>query len=168
MSEMEEKTAEALQPLIGLRLCLAKTSGDLRAFHFGEARRDVHTFMGDYALHLSCPWRLQSRDKIVTGSADHYERAEHNNDPAWEPGMVWGTYQEKALRQVLGCPDSEPDVCVNSTPLLVVESVRSDPFGGAEISLSGGYQLVIFPSGARGEKWRLLPPGEAHHFVVSG
>ena len=70
---------------------------------------------------------------------------------------------------VLGGYDPKTRSFVNDTDYLVVEKVDADDFGGATISLSGGYRLVIFPSGSAGEDWRLLQPlSEERHFVVSG
>jgi hypothetical protein len=80
--------------------------------------------------------------------------------------MPWGTYQQQILRMLLGGVDPDTGTLVNTTDLLVVEAIEADSLGGATISLSGGYRLVIFPSSARGEQWRLLPPGDARHFVV--
>ena len=55
---------------------------------------------------------------------------------------------------------------VNHTDLLVVEKVWASDFGDAILSLSGGYRLVIFPSGSCGEAWRIFRPGAHPHFVV--
>ena len=51
----------------------------------------------------------------------------------------------------------------------VVLAVRATPHGGAEIDLSDGCRLTLFPAGTVGEDWRLFRPGDdAPHFVVSG
>lgn len=166
MTTLERQIQTALSSLIGLKLCLTKTTGNLRGFHFGEIRKVGHALMGDYALHISCPWRIEDGARILTGSGDYYHRADDNEDPTWEYGMVWGTYQEQVLRSLLGGVDTETDTLTNVSDLLVVEEVRVSAFGDVAISLSGGYRLLLFPSGARGEEWRLLPPGDAPHFVV--
>lgn len=57
---------------------------------------------------------------------------------------------------------------MNGGDHLVVEGVDADDFGGAALSLSGGYRLVMFPAGSTGEDWRLFRPSSRWHFVVSG
>jgi hypothetical protein len=166
MPELKQATTSALAVLIGLRMCIAKNTGDLRAFHFGRVQRTGATLSGEYALHLSCPWRIESTDTILTGSGDYYERADDNKDPAWEVGMPWGTYQQQVLTMLLGGVDSQTGTLINNTDLLEVEAIATDSMGGAIISLSGDYRLVLFPSSARGEQWRLLPPDDAPHVVV--
>jgi len=168
MTQLEKRVGEALHVLLGLKLCLTKNSGCIRGFHFGEILRVGGALMGDFALHVSCPWRIENEQRVITGSGDHFERADDNMDPAWEVGMVWGTFQEQALRALMGGVDVETNACVNRTNLLVVDAIVTDLAGGVQISLSGGYRLKLFPSSARGESWRLLPPGEGPHFVVEG
>jgi len=57
---------------------------------------------------------------------------------------------------------------VNQTEHLVVEAVRADNYGGVTIQLSGGYRLVLFPAGSRGEDWRFFRPDtDGPHFVVA-
>jgi hypothetical protein len=166
MTELENKVTPALSSLIGLNLTIAKSTGDLRAFHFGAVEVVGKALMGMYSLHLSCPWRIEKDEKIIIGSGDHYERAEDNKNPTWEVGMIWGTYQQQVLRQILGGVDPETNTIINDGELMVVESVAADSYCGATISFSTGYRLVVFPSSARGEHWRLLPPGDGPHFVV--
>jgi hypothetical protein len=50
-----------------------------------------------------------------------------------------------------------------------VLAARVTPFGGAEIDLSGGCRITLFPDGSRGGGWRLFQPRhDAPHFVVVG
>jgi hypothetical protein len=47
--------------------------------------------------------------------------------------------------------------------------VRADNCGGVTFQLSGGYRLVLFPAGIRGEDWRFFRPNtDDPHFVVAG
>lgn len=66
---------------------------------------------------------------------------------------------------------------MNMSADLVVEAIAPHEFGGIAILLgrgranafSGGYKIVLFPTGARGEDWRLLQPSNLDsHFVVCG
>ena len=76
MSELNEKIAAALAVLIGLRLSISKSTGNLRAFHFDTVPKVEDALENTYALHLSCPWRIEGEKMILVGSGDHYERAE--------------------------------------------------------------------------------------------
>jgi hypothetical protein len=55
---------------------------------------------------------------------------------------------------------------VNTTEQLVVLSASADEFGGADLIMSGGYRLQIFPDGSLEEDWRFLE--EERHVVVEG
>jgi len=146
----------------------------MRVFHFGrvtieEAKSRSY---GEFALHIQCPWRIEGPDGIVTGRDDLWEPAEPNDDIDWDS---WDfekndNLQDRRIRSLLGGHDTLTRSAVNATSLLVVEHISTDAVGGATLSLSGGYRLVIFPSGsADGEDWRLLePPSERPHFVVGG
>ena len=58
----------------------------------------------------------------------------------------------------------------NETVLVLANLSRS--LQPAEIDLSGGYRLTLFPAGSTGEDWRLFRPSEGEedtpHFVVTG
>jgi hypothetical protein len=165
---IQDRIKDVLAPLLQLKLSLSRSMLDVRAFHFGAVRRFGQALSGEYVLHLNCPWRIESAGRIITGRHDHFARADDNQDPSWEVGTPWGTYQEQALRQLLGGYDPENEACVNVTELLVVERVDADEVGGFSISMTGGYALVVFPAGTRNEHWRLLPPTKGEHFVVEG
>ena len=67
-----EQIENALNPLIGLKLSLASNTGNMRRFNFGPLRASNEDISGPYKLHLSCPWRIEFGDRIVTGSGDYY------------------------------------------------------------------------------------------------
>jgi hypothetical protein len=67
---VEHQIFSALQPLKGLRLSIAHHAGNMRMFHFGAIRRRAKGIVGEYALHVSCPWRIETEDKILTGISD--------------------------------------------------------------------------------------------------
>jgi hypothetical protein len=58
MTIADEITAH-LQPLVGLELSIARRAADMRVFHFGRIRKVEKGTVGDYALHIQCPWRLE-------------------------------------------------------------------------------------------------------------
>jgi hypothetical protein len=162
---------ERLTPLVGLRLVIARRAADLRNFQFGQVRALKSGTVGDHALHVQCPWRFEGPDGILTGLSDLWEPAEVSENVDWDS---WHydrdeNLQDRQLGTLLGSYDPATRSFVNQTEYLVVEEVRADNCGGATIRLSGGYRLVLFPAGIRGEDWRLFRPGtDEPHFVVAG
>jgi len=150
-----------------LQLSIARNAGNMKGFHFGNRKRTARRLVGEYAIHIQCPWRMQYDGRIITGSADYYTRADDNDDPDWEPGTISGHLQNQILGRILQGFDAETRSHINETEYLFVTAVDADTFGGAEIHMTGGYDLVLFPCASRGEEWRLIQPGsDAPHFVV--
>jgi hypothetical protein len=170
MSSIRDEVLRHLAHLIGRKLSVAQRAVDMRMFGFGEVsvtrsggRR------GEFALHVQCPWRIEGPQGIVTGRSDLWEPAEPS--PDWDP---WEDYdkepnlQDRRIGELLGVYAPGERSYVNEGDRFVVEHVDADEFGGALLSLSGGYRLVIFPAGCTGEDWRLFGSSWPRHFVVSG
>jgi hypothetical protein len=173
MSTKKLQIQSHLTPLVGRKLSIARRAADMRGFHFGRVTVEEpgDRSGGEFALHIQCPWRLEGPAGILTGQSDLWEPAEPSQEIDWDS---WDyekdpNLQDRRIGELLGGYDPKTRSFVNDTEHLVVEKVEADDFGGAAISLSGGYRLVIFPSGSAGEDWRLLQPlSEQRHFVVSG
>jgi len=145
----------------------------MRGFHFGRVTLEESgdRSSGEFALHIQCPWRVEGPVGIVTGRTDLWEPAESSEYIDWDSWDYESNpnLQDRRIGELLGGYDPKTRSFVNDTEYLVVEQVEADDFGGAPVSLSGGYRLVIFPSGSAGEDWRLLQPlSKQRHFVVSG
>jgi len=143
-------------------------AADMRTVQFGAVRDYQGGCVGEYALHILCPWRFENETGIVTGSSDLYrpsdQNKELNDDFDWEHD---DNLQDQQLRQILNGYDERTRQIVNSTSLLVVSAGEADLNGGFWLKLSGGYRLVVFPTGTRDEAWRIFRPGsEEEHFVV--
>lgn len=101
--------------------------------------------------------------------------AEIGSRPTWNWNIKAGSrasepsLQEKRVLEVFLGYDPDTRSCVNVSNLLVVESVKADAFGGADLQLSGGYCLQIFPVTANedptAEDWRFFAPYGVH-FVL--
>jgi hypothetical protein len=154
-----------------LRLAIARRAADLRNFQFGRVRAVRSGTVGEYALHVQCPWRIEGPEGIVTGRADLWEPAEPSPEIDWD---TWDyerdeNLQDRRLAALLAGYDPETRSFVNEADYLVVEDVQADDCGGAVIWLTGGYRLALFPAGTRGEDWRVFRPGTGGpHFVVAG
>lgn len=172
-TEVDEQVLTHLRPLVGLKLAVARRAADLRNFQFGHMRAVDGGTLGEWALHVQCPWRIEGPDgNIVTGRSDLWEpRAEVGEGFDWK---AWdyekdGNLQDERILALLGGSDEATRSAVNVTDMLVVEGVRANACGGATLLLSGGYTLTMYPAGARGEDWRIFRPGtDGPHFVISG
>lgn len=70
-----QQVVTALSQIIGLPLTAARRAADMRTFQFGTLREVERGSVGDFALHVQCPWRIEGPAGIVTGRLD-----------LWEPG----------------------------------------------------------------------------------
>jgi hypothetical protein len=161
---------QALQPLVGLPLSIVRNVVGMRVFHFGEIRphHGGKGTVGEYALHVQCPWRLVGVDGLITGSADRDEPPRlgakiDRSDPQN------GCLQDVRLAALLGGFDPVTHSHTNVTEGLVVITVGADGFGSAEISLSGEIRLQLFPDGSLEEDWRFFETSDqGAHFVIEG
>ncbi len=155
-----QQVVAKLSQIIGLPLTAARRAADMRTFQFGTLQPVERGSVGDFALHVQCPWRIEGPDGIVTGRLDLWEPVEDNApfDENWDyeesPNL-----QDARLERWLAEHEQS----------LVVKSVDADECGGASITFGGGFVLRIFPAGTRGEDWRLFRPKTgAPHLVISG
>jgi|HubBroStandDraft_6_1064221.scaffolds.fasta_scaffold770410_1 hypothetical protein len=174
MLSLADEAKLNLQKLIGMKLSRMALAADMRTLQFGntEARKRGGV-VGEYALHVQCPWRLESDTGIITGSGDLYvpdEKSEQPGEPFdWENG---GSLQERILRELLEGYDDNNRQIVNLTNIFVVADIQSDSAGGFCLTLSGGYRFLVFPNGTGSEAWRLFKPStdecesNEEHFVV--
>ena len=58
--------------LIGLRLSIIRRAADMLGLHFGPIRPHAsgEGTVADYALHIQCPWRIDSPGGTFTGRDD--------------------------------------------------------------------------------------------------
>jgi len=156
------------KPLVGLELAIARDAADTKNFQFGQIRPHPSGkgTVGQYALHVSCPWRITGPLGIVTGSSDRHENPA-SGEVVDEEDWAGSDLQAKKLSELFGGSDLETRSIVNVGPLLIVEAIKTDEHGGIELILSGGYSLQIFPDGSgQEEAWRLFIPGnKTSHFV---
>lgn len=116
--------------------------------------------IGDFALHIQCPWRIETDNTILTGRSDLWEpleRLEGFSYDDWDYETD-GNLQDQLIEHFMSNNDN-----------LLVETVNSQSNCTFTLAFSGGYKLVVFPSGSTGEDWRLFRPGSGEsHFVVLG
>lgn len=170
---MKGEIEQALKVVVGLPLWGSHRAADVQVFKFGERiprmtratkRRPAETVViGEYGLHLQCPWRITqgatimvaSRDLSYAAGDDPYQGYE-DFDPDKEPNRR----DERISALFASWADRPP----------VVEVLEADLVGGFSLSLTGRYTLDVFPSDSLGrEHWRFLPNrSKGDHFVVTG
>jgi hypothetical protein len=165
--DTEATVMSKLTSLVGLRLCIARDAAGMKNFQFGEIRPHPSGkgTVGDFALHVQCPWRLVTTTQVLTGSTDYYEPAVEGEDVNLDDYQS-GNLQRKRLQALFQTYDAETRSLINQSDSLTVISLHADRFGGLDLELSGGVRLQVFPDGSRGENWRFFSPGnDESHFI---
>lgn len=165
ISDMKDKIEKTLSVLVGSPWWAIGRAADLARFAFGNRRtvkgsNGVEKEVGDYALHVQCPWRMTLKDEIITGRGDIFCTPEESAEPI-PPDFDWqeGNRFDRIVEQVVA----------KSLPL-TVRRVEAANAGSFTILLEHGYELEIFPYDSETEEhWRFFKPStEEPHFVVSG
>ena len=144
--------AVALAPLFGLPMWEAGFAGDIAWFQFGAAvtRPDYHggtRVVGQYALHLSCPWRWVASSGLVRAD----ETSSH------ETLQTLGK-DRPCLNRADVADDGTIALRFGNGDLLLVDMPGD---GAAEVGMPGDGDEEV-------EYWRLFQPGSVTpHFVVS-
>jgi hypothetical protein len=138
---LEKEIAIALAPLQGLVAWGPARAASMLTLQLGEPRADTSAtgrsrVIGEYALHVQCPWRLTEGARMVVGSGDLFTPAMADADPAtfnWDvKGATWWDYQWRDF--------------ASKHASLRVDSIFTDPFGGFRLLCSGGVAFEVFPS----------------------
>jgi hypothetical protein len=157
------------EPLIGLRLSIVRRAADMLVLHFGEIQQHPsgEGTVGDYALHVQCPWRLQGPLGTITGSGDlwvYVGPGERPKNWSYEDGFSLqdqklGTYFER---------DETTRSWVNHSERFVVMSSEESGHGDVRLELKNGMALLLFPAESSAESWRFfVPVGSGRHVVFS-
>jgi hypothetical protein len=156
---------DALSVIVGRPLAAASRAWNMARFAFGairlrEGRKGKLVHVGEYVLHLGCPWRLVTDAEIVTGLGDTFL-----------PGRdlaQWGRWDGKGVSRF----ELQVGAWLNSHSdrQRIVTHTVADVLGGFVISVTCGARLEVFPdnsmTGCDCEIWRLFEPGAGQHFVV--
>jgi hypothetical protein len=165
---LQEQITTALSEIIGLPLWGSNRALNVGMFEFGERRKQVNRKgkeyeVGQYALHVQCPWRIVGPSGIVVACEDRNYPDDEMSD--------WGH-----------CAPDTPSRCEvriaawlqeHSSAPLKAERAEADRVGGFRLLLQSDYVLEVFPAsslrGEYSEHWRLFQPSnDASHFVVTG
>ena len=165
---MKNEIEAVLSPLVGLHLWGPARAANMLSIQLGSPRaapttRAPDRQVGEFAIHIFCPWRLTRGSEVVVGSGDLLTPADPDADPEdfdWD--QVGSTWWDVGMREVFD----------DARVTLHVESVRGDDVGGFALHCTERFVFEVFPNSARAahvetEFWRVLQPATAEpHFVV--
>src|SRR5208282_3266343 len=80
---------QALAPLVGLPFRHIGRATNLLWLHFGELHevprsRGGTKVVGDWAVHVQCPWRLIQHGQILVGYHDFYHTPDGDTPEDWD------------------------------------------------------------------------------------
>jgi len=166
---LKEEIERGLAALVGKPLWDGGRESAMLWLQFGErlTRADVQLGrreVGEYTLHVSCPWRLVGPDGLVVASGDLFTPADplaDLEDFEWDaPGASWCDVRLQAF------------VAAIAAAPVAVSAVSADELGSLRLFLGEDFVLDVFPDSSpaphiESEFWRLIQPGSgAAHFVV--
>lgn len=152
---MKEEIEQTLKVLVGMPMWGSHRAADLQGFMFGKRipsisratkrRPTAAVVIGEYRLHVQCPWRIVQGAMITVASNDLYYAA--GDDPFKDYGDF--DWDERPNRR-----DERMDALfaawADNPP--IVESVKSDVVGSLHISLTQQCTLDVFPSDSLGRE----------------
>lgn len=155
-----QKAQKMLQVLIGLPLRITRLAADMRGFHFGQIQPNRKGNSGEYVLHLSCSWRIEKDDELLTGHRDLWNPKDEDDwDTDWDHEEN-DNLQNWKIEQLMGERDVDRSFYNHADNKLIVESVEIfQPFGDLSIQLSGGFKIVTFVNHSRRQSWFFFRPG---------
>lgn len=123
--------------------------------------------VGSYTLHIQCPWRIDSVDNTVTGSADLREYAgpcEFTPENwSYEDGS---SLQDHKLNELFGTYQTgRGGGWFSESAKFEVTDVICNKYGELKVSFPAGYTLSAFPAGNI-EAWRFFAPGNKDEHLV--
>ncbi len=121
----------------------------MRVIHFGTMRPASKSNLpslknkpcgsiGEFALHIQCPWRLETDNGIVTGRSDLWEPRERHEGFSYDD---WDYEKDRNLQ------DHLIEEFFSTNDNLYVESVSVQSNGAFMLAFTCGYRFVVFPSG---------------------
>ena len=65
MGKIAEQIVQQMKPPIGLQLSYFRHAADMANLRFGQIRPVEKGSVAEYALHVQCPWRIESSEGIL-------------------------------------------------------------------------------------------------------
>lgn len=166
MMESLIKMNEILQNLINLSLSRTTRAANMECIKFGSFyqinNKGIEQNIGEFGLHIQCPWRLTNDKGIIVGSSDLYEQIDESAeyDENFNYDIIGGNLRDYKFRKFIAESNN------------IVNKINADIFGGLQIGFDSDVILTIFPvtsSKADVEYWRLIDNRDAtkKHYISS-
>ena len=164
---MKKEIKNTLKKLVGLEFTRTTRMGATECIKFGVLyrvvdRTGIERQIGEFGIHLQCPWRITQGNFLLVGSDDVVEQpdesAEYDANFNWD--VKGGNLRDVKLKHFLEKGNYK------------VITVKADDFGGFELTFNDNIKLTAFPTSScnniYSEYWRLLDNKneENEHFVV--
>jgi len=155
---------DVLQVLSGLRLAPVGAAADMLWLHFGEMRSIVDRKgkarkVGEWALHLQCPWRFVHLGTVVLGSTDFGYDVVTGEKYDWESKAE--SVFHRNSNQLNRMLDAEK---------ITIGMVRCTEAGAFDLVFDHDLKLSVMPTESSrheyDESWRFfVPSGDFPHYV---
>jgi hypothetical protein len=160
---LTEEINKYLADLVGLQLTRKTRAANMQCFQFGVLTviNDKKS-IGEFGLHIQCPWRITNKNEIIVGNNDLYEPGDEKIRD--DENFNW-MESNSNLR----------DIKLNKLLLdfkLIIQSSIVDNFGGLNIQFDNEIKLTVFPDSSgkiSNEYWRLIDNRNktTKHFISS-
>ncbi len=161
---MKHEIEAALQVLLGQPMWGSARAADMEMFAFGSrvSRTDAlgrSREVGEYGLHVQCPWRITCSGRIIVGYGDvHDPRGELQDSSAFDPDVPGSTRRDERLELFFREAEHR------------VREVSASETGDIRLRFGNDCLLETFADSSTNgqggsEYWRLLQP--SGHFVVT-
>jgi hypothetical protein len=167
-TNMKSEIRQATTRLKGKALWRASRTLDMAKFDFGDRRTRSDSDgavgeVGEFALHIQCPWRIAREDKVIVGNGDLYYPTNYQYNEDVPDEFDWErtpTLLDRLLDVVFE----------DGKRQFIVQRVEVGDAGSLHIVLSERLSLDVLPCDSlQREHWRLFEPDNLEsHFVVTG
>ena len=162
---MSSEIEDALRVLQGLPMWAAgRTAVSLLWLHFGGIHdvvdRSGPKTVGDYALHIDCPWRIVQRDVVVVGALDRFYPGDGHDDDDFDWNHSRDTRWDRRLQQFM-------ERYGTSGP--IVRAIEMRGAGAFALRFDDEVSFEVFPNRSVDiEYWRLFEPyrRDTRHVVI--
>ncbi len=152
--------------LIGKKIYRVGRAAAMCWIHIGKPikmmTRGEMRVVGEYALHIDCPWRLLTKDssEIVLGSADIFCPSSSNEQ---DQNFVWDVQGNNLF-------DEKAERIFSKLSEIIIQSAEMSPINDLTLTLSNGLLLQCYVNQSSDEEcWRLFKPNQnAGDLIVTG
>ena len=152
--------------LIGKKIYRVGRAAAMCWIHIGKPvkimTRSEMRVVGEYALHIDCPWRLLTkyRSEIVLGSADIFCPSSSNEQ---DQNFVWDVQGNNLF-------DEKAERIFSKLSEIIIQSAEMSPINDLTLTLSNGLLLQCYVNQSSDEEcWRLFKPNQnAGDLIVTG